>query len=69
MLDRFPLLIQDHVCRVVAVDQDRDIQAAGERAGIGERRVDYLVRSLQRVGLELQIENCGYRHNCSLWTR
>src|SRR5215469_831151 len=65
MLDRFPGLIQDHVCRVVAVDQDSDVHAAGERAGVCKRRVDDLVRGCQRVGLELQIENCGYRHGCS----
>jgi hypothetical protein len=31
--------------------------------------VQHLVRLFQRVGLELQIENCGYRHGCSLWSR
>ena len=46
-LDRFPGLIDDHVRRVIAVDQDRGAQGAGERAGAGERRVDYRVRGFQ----------------------
>ena len=62
MVYRFPPLIKNHVCRVVAVDQDRDIQAAGERAGGGERVVDDPGRDFQRIGPELQIKNRGYRH-------
>jgi TetR/AcrR family transcriptional repressor of mexJK operon len=62
---RLPLLVDDDVGRIGAVDENRDGQAAGTGAGGGQRLVDDLVRGFQRAGLELQVENCGYRHGCS----
>src|SRR5579863_3376240 len=69
VLDRLPGLVEGHVRRVVDVDEHRDVVAAGERAGRRERLMDDLGRGFQRFGLELQIENRGYRHSCSLGTR
>ena len=41
-------------------DQDRDVQAAGELPGGDERLAEYLVRGVQRVGLELKFKDGGY---------
>jgi hypothetical protein len=57
--------MEDHMRRVLAIDQDRDAQASGKRTGAGESLVNHLDSGGQRVCLELQIEECDYRHGCS----
>ena len=65
-LGRLPLLVHGHVGRVGAVDQHGDALAPGERAGGGERLPHHVVGPVKRVSPELQVEDCGNRHGCSI---